>query len=32
MNPDSTEEWGQENGFAGFFCPHSFVDAAELAS
>jgi hypothetical protein len=25
-------QWGLENGFAGFFCPHSSVDAAELVS
>jgi hypothetical protein len=25
-------QWGQENGFTGFFCPHSSVDAAELVS
>ena len=30
MNPDSTKEWGQENGFS-FFCPYSSVELAHLA-
>jgi len=31
MNPNSTEEWGQENDFS-FFCPHSSVELAHRVS